>query len=73
MNKNIRFFHSRYEKIVIVIAVLMAVLAVRLFTVTILQHDTLDFKWLGGLPNASLNGNFIALRGKSSGIFLTNV
>ena len=39
MNKNIRFFHSRYEKIVIVIAVLMAVLAVRLFTVTILQHD----------------------------------
>jgi len=39
MNKNVRFFHSRYEKIVIVIIVLMAILAVRLFTVTILQHD----------------------------------
>ena len=39
MNKNVRFFHSRYEKIVIVIIILMAILAVRLFTVTILQHD----------------------------------
>lgn len=41
--------------------------------VTIPQCDTLDFKWLGGLLNASLNGNFIALRGKDSGIFCANV
>ena len=39
MSRNVRFFHSRYEKIVIVIILLMAVLAVRLFMVTILQHD----------------------------------
>ena len=39
MNRNVRFFHNRYEKIVIVIILLMAVLAVRLFMVTILQHD----------------------------------
>lgn len=39
MSRNVRFFHSRYEKLVIVIILLMAVLAVRLFTVTILQHD----------------------------------
>lgn len=39
MNRNVRFFHNRYEKIVMVIIVLMAVLAVRLFMVTILQHD----------------------------------
>lgn len=38
--------------------------------VTISQRDTSDFKWLGGLLNASLNGNFIAVRGKGSGIFL---
>ena len=39
MSRNVRFFHSRYEKLVIVIILLMAVLAVRLFMVTILQHD----------------------------------
>ena len=39
MSRNVRFFHSRYEKLVIVIILLMAVLAVRLFTVTILQHE----------------------------------
>ena len=39
MSRNVRFFHSRYEKIVIVIILLMAVLAVRLFMVTILQHE----------------------------------
>ena len=39
MHRNVRFFHSRYEKIVLVIIFLMAVLAVRLFTVTILQHE----------------------------------
>lgn len=35
--------------------------------VTILQCDTSDFKWLGGLLNASLNGNFIALEEKALG------
>lgn len=39
MSRNVRFFHSRYEKLVIVIILLMAVLALRLFMVTILQHD----------------------------------
>lgn len=39
MSRNVRFFHSRYEKLVIVIILLMAVLVVRLFMVTILQHD----------------------------------
>ncbi len=39
MSRNVRFFHSRYEKIVIVIILLMVILAVRLFIVTIVQHE----------------------------------
>lgn len=39
MNKNIKLFNSRYQQIVGIIFVLMAVLAIRLFVVTVLQHD----------------------------------
>lgn len=39
MNKNIKLFNSRYRQIVAIIFVLMAILAIRLFVVTVLQHD----------------------------------
>lgn len=39
MNKNLKLFNSRYRKIVIGILVLMTVLAVRLFFVSVVQHD----------------------------------
>lgn len=39
MNKNIKLFNSRYRQIVGIIFVLMAILAIRLFVVTVLQHD----------------------------------
>ncbi|MGN0658922.1 MAG: peptidoglycan D,D-transpeptidase FtsI family protein [Emergencia sp.] len=39
MNRNIRLFESRYRQIAVIVLILMAILAVRLFVVTILQHD----------------------------------
>ena len=39
MNKNYKLFNSRYRQIVAIIFVLMTILAVRLFVVTVLNHD----------------------------------
>lgn len=39
MNKNVKLFDSRYRQIVGTIIVLMIILGVRLFVITVLQHD----------------------------------
>ena len=39
MNKNIKKANTRYQQMVVVFIILMIILAVRLFVVTILQHD----------------------------------
>ena len=43
MKKDIRFFDSRYRLIIGLIVILMVILAVRLFVVTVIQHD----RWTG--------------------------
>ncbi|MDO5303443.1 MAG: penicillin-binding transpeptidase domain-containing protein [Clostridia bacterium] len=39
MNRNSRLFNTRYQQIVVVCVLLMFILCVRLFVVTVLQHD----------------------------------
>lgn len=63
-------FIGSCSKLINCLAELKPQLQCKYLLVRIPQRDTSDSQWLGGLPNASLKGNFIALRRKGSGILV---